>query len=63
MHQDVNEFILDLERISAVDTYSQESQGEEADFVELVEYVKAGSILLYQEFADDNLDPVNETIN
>jgi len=50
MHADVHEFILDLENISKLDYYSEGSQGEEADFVELVEYVKAGSILLYEEF-------------
>ncbi|MCF6318728.1 MAG: UPF0149 family protein [Proteobacteria bacterium] len=50
MHEDVHEFILDLEKISRVDTQAGESQGEEADYVELVEYVKAGTILLYTEF-------------
>ncbi|VAW33918.1 hypothetical protein MNBD_GAMMA01-745 [hydrothermal vent metagenome] len=50
MHNDAHEFILDLEKIAKVDTMSGDSQGEEADFVELVEYVKAGTILLYQEF-------------
>lgn len=50
MHKDVHEFILDLEKISKVDTSAGESQGEEADYVELVEYVKAGTILLYSEF-------------
>lgn len=55
MHDDVHEFILDLEKISKVDTISDETQGEEADFVELVEYVKAGSILLYQEFEGDKV--------
>ncbi len=50
MHEDVHEFILDLEKISKVDTQAGESQGEEADYVELVEYVKAGTILLYSEF-------------
>jgi uncharacterized protein YgfB (UPF0149 family) len=54
MHQDVHEFILDLEKISKVDTMSDDSQGEEIDFVELVEYVKAGTILLYSEFDSDN---------
>ena len=53
MHKDVHEFILDLEKISKVDTVSDDSQGEEADFVELTEYVKAGTILLYQEFLED----------
>ncbi len=52
MHDDVHEFIMDLEKISKVDTQSDETQGEEADFIELVEYVKAGSILLYQEFEE-----------
>ncbi len=53
MHEDVHEFILDLEKISKVDTQAGESQGEEADYVELVEYVKAGTILLYSEFEED----------
>jgi len=52
MNKEVNEFILDLEKISKVDTYAGDSQGEEADFVELVEYVKAGTILLFSEFDD-----------
>ena len=50
MHKDVHEFILDLENISKVDTSAGESQGEEADYVELVEYVKTGTILLFSEF-------------
>lgn len=50
MQQEVHEFILDLEKISKVDTFAGDTQGEEADFIELVEYVKAGSILLYSEF-------------
>jgi uncharacterized protein YgfB (UPF0149 family) len=56
MHKDVHEFILDLEKISTVETTSEDTQGEEADFVELVEYVKAGTILLYSEFEDYNED-------
>ncbi len=60
MHDDVHEFILDLEKISKVDTVSDESQGEEADFVELTEYVKAGAILLYTEFLED--EDVSSTI-
>ena len=56
MHRDVHEFILDLEKISKVDTASNDSQGEEADFVELTEYVKAGTILLYQEFLEGKDD-------
>jgi uncharacterized protein YgfB (UPF0149 family) len=53
MHDDVHEFIADLEKISKVDFDTEGSQGEEADFVELVEYVKAGTILLYEEFKID----------
>lgn len=49
MHKDMHDFILDLEKISKVDTVAGETQGEEIDYVELVEYVKAGSILLYSE--------------
>lgn len=52
MHKDVHEFILDLEKISKVDTLAGETQGEEIDYVELVEYVKAGTILLYSEFEE-----------
>ncbi|MCF6287605.1 MAG: UPF0149 family protein [Proteobacteria bacterium] len=58
MHNDVHEFIVDLEKISKVDTTAEETQAEEADFVELVEYVKAGAILLYQEF-ENNVDGSN----
>jgi len=50
MPDEVHEFIADLEKISKVDTDTEGSQGEEADFVELVEYVKAGTILLFEEF-------------
>lgn len=57
MHQDVHEFILDLEKIAKVDTSTDETQGEEADFVELVEYVKAGTILLYGEFEQKGDSP------
>ncbi len=53
MHEDVHEFIVDLEKISKVDTFAEDSQGEEADYIELVEYVKAGAILVYQEFLTD----------
>lgn len=53
MDKDVSEFIQDLEKISKVDTDSGDSQGEEADFVELSEYVKAGTMLLYSEFDVD----------
>jgi len=53
MHTDVHEFIADLEKISKVDFNTEGSQGEEADFVELVEYVKAGTILLFEEFQVD----------
>jgi len=60
MHNDVHEFILDLEKISKVDTVSDDSQGEETDFVELTEYVKAGTILLYAEFLED--EDVSSTI-
>ncbi len=60
MHNDVHEFILDLEKISNVDTFSEETQGEEADYVELVEYVKAGTILLYSEFVDNEDDCVKD---
>jgi len=56
MHDDVHEFIVDLEKISKVDYDTEGSQGEEADFVELVEYVKAGTILLFEEFKVD-LEP------
>lgn len=52
MHDDVHEFIMDLEKISKVETFAEGSQGEEADYVELVEYVKAGTILLYEEFKE-----------
>ncbi len=52
LHDDVHEFIADLEKISKVATDSDETQGEEADFVELVEYVKAGTLVLYSEFAE-----------
>ena len=62
MHQDVHEFILDCEKISKVDTMVEESQGEEADYMELVEYVKAGVILLYAEFGDGEED-VSELVN
>ena len=58
MHKDVHEFILDLENVSKVDTAAGESQGEEADYVELVEYVKAGTILLFSEF--DEHEDVSE---
>ncbi len=50
MHDDVHEFIADLEKISKGDTMAGDSQGEEADYFELVEYVKAGAILVYQEY-------------
>ena len=53
LHDDVHEFISDLEKISKVDYNTEGSQGEEADFVELVEYVKAGTILLFEEFQID----------
>lgn len=53
MDKDVSEFIQDLEKISKVDTASGDSQGEEADFVELSEYVKAGTMLLYSDFDED----------
>lgn len=54
MHNDVHEFIVDLEKISKVETAADDSQGEEADYFELVEYVKAGTILVYQEFLPDD---------
>ncbi len=52
MHKDVHEFIMDLEKISKVDTVADETQGEEIDYMELVEYVKMGSMLLYSEFEE-----------
>jgi len=61
MHQDVHEFILDCEKISTVDSMIEESQGEEADYMELVEYVKAGTILLYAEFRED--EDIPDAIN
>ena len=61
MNKEVNEFILDLEKISTVDTFAGDTQGEEADFVELVEYVKAGAILLYSEF--DEFEGESEEIH
>ena len=61
MSKDVREFIFDLEKISKVDTNVEQSQGEEADYVELVEYVKAGTILLYAEFAEEQLQ--SDSIN
>lgn len=55
MHDDVHEFIADLEKISKVEFNTEGSQGEEADYVELVEYVKAGTILLFEEFKVDSV--------
>jgi yecA family protein len=52
MDSEVGEFLLDLEKISKVETNVDETQGEEADFIELTEYVKAGVFLLYDEFAE-----------
>ncbi len=59
MHQDVREFIVDLERISKVDTESEGTQGEEADFIELSEYVKAGTMLLFSEFQQEQDSPAS----
>ena len=47
---EAKEFLLDLEKISKVDSDVDETQGEEADFVELTEYLKAGVITLFDEF-------------
>ena len=49
---EVGEFLQDLEKISKVDTAVDETQGEEVDYIELTEYVKAGVFLLYDEFAE-----------
>jgi yecA family protein len=60
LNSDVREFLYDLEKISKVDTNVDETQGEEADYIELTEYVKAGVILIYEEFGD--LPEVSATI-
>ncbi len=55
MPKDAHDFILDLDKISQIDTFSDETQGEEADFVEIVEYLKAGCLLLMSEFRENEL--------
>lgn len=54
LSEEANEFIQDLEKISKVETNYDGSQGEEADYYELVEYVRAGTMIVYGEFASQN---------
>lgn len=59
--KEVQEFLLDLDKISKVDSAVDETQGEEADFVELTEYLKAGVFTLYEEFQEYN-QAINPTV-
>ncbi len=47
--ESVGEFIHDVEKISRVDEHSDGTEGEEADFMELTEYVRAGVMMLHQQ--------------
>jgi len=60
LNPEIREFLYDVEKISKVDTNVDETQGEEADYVELTEYVKAGVILIYEEFGE--IQEVSATI-
>lgn len=51
LDEDGHEFIKDMEKISRVETDLDGSQGEEADYFELVEYIKAGALLLMAELS------------
>lgn len=58
---EAKEFLVDLEKISKVDSDVDETQGEEADFIELTEYLKAGVITLFEDFRGMN-QAINPTI-
>lgn len=60
LSKDSQGFIEDLEKISRVDNQAEGTVGEEADYMELTEYVRAGVIMLYHEIQEQR--PVTQTI-
>lgn len=49
LSSDAREFLRDLTEIARLDTELEENQGEEADLMELQEYLRAGVMLLADE--------------
>ena len=47
--RECQEFLLDLEKISKIDTDIEGLEGEELDFIEITEYVRSGVMILFIE--------------
>ncbi|WP_395374980.1 UPF0149 family protein [Marinicella sp. W31] len=60
LSEDAQGFIADMEKIARVDDQVEGTVGEESDFMELTEYVRAGVMMLYLEIARQA--PVSETL-
>jgi len=60
LSEDAQGFIADMEKIARVDDQVEGTVGEESDFMELTEYVRAGVMMLYQEFGQQT--PPSETL-
>ncbi len=59
--QEVVEFVADLDKIARVEQDADDTEGEELDFMEIVEYVRTGVMMLSTEL--NQLKPLNNTIN
>ena len=62
MSGDAKEIIRDLTAIAQADTDMDESQANEADFVELFEFVRVAGLLLFADVIDVDTD-ADETIH
>ena len=60
LSEDAQGFITDMEKIARVDDQVEGTVGEESDFMELTEYVRAGVMMLYQEMGQHK--PASETL-
>lgn len=59
--KEVVEFVEDLDKIARVEQTAEDTEGEELDLMEIVEYVRTGVMMLSAEL--NQLKPANNTIN
>ena len=59
--KEVVEFVEDLDKIARVEQTAEDTEGEELDFMEIIEYVRTGIMMLSAEL--NQIKPASNTIN
>ncbi len=59
--KDAMEFIEDLDKIVRVEQTAEDTEGEELDFIEIVEYVRTGVMILHDEL--NQFHPESNIVN